>query len=81
MHLFEQHDCLLSQYYDFILYYHTTYINMLEYLILNNRFEAACKYAEQAQKNYKEELLNQFNKGKRVDFMRVFQLLRKEEKL
>ena len=54
---------------------------MLEYLILNNRFEAACKYAEQAQKNYKEELLNQFNKGKRVEFMRVFQLLRKEEKL
>jgi hypothetical protein len=54
---------------------------MLEYLILNNRFEAAHKYYDVSNKNYKEELLTHFNKGKRADFLKLFALLRKEDKL
>lgn len=54
---------------------------MLEYLILNNRFEAAHKYCEVSNKNYKEELLSHFSKGKRQEFLRLFSLLRKEDKL
>lgn len=38
---------------------------MLEYLILNNRLEAAFKFHDTSPKNYKEELLALFNRGRR----------------
>jgi hypothetical protein len=54
---------------------------MLEYLILNNRLEAATAYHQQSPHNYREELIAHFTRGKRVEFLRLFQLLRREEKL
>lgn len=54
---------------------------MLEQLILNNRFEAAYKYYQVSNNSYREELMASFNKGKRVEFMRLFSLLRQEDKL
>ena len=54
---------------------------MLEHLILNGRIEAAYHYHNVASKNYKEELLSLFQKGKRKEFMKLFSLLKSEEKL
>ncbi len=54
---------------------------MLEHLILNGRLEAAYLYHQTAPRNFKEELLNNFTKGKRKEFMKLFLLLRSEEKL
>lgn len=50
---------------------------MLEYLILNNRLEAALKFHEISSKGYKEELLSHFHKGRRVEFLKIFSLLRR----
>jgi len=49
---------------------------MLEYLILNNRIEAAIKFNETTSKSFKEDLLAFFSKGKRTEFMRIYLLLR-----
>lgn len=54
---------------------------MLEYLILNNRLEAAAVYHQTSPHTYREELLAHFTRGKRSEFLRLFLLLRKEEKL
>lgn len=54
---------------------------MLEFLILNNRFEAASKFYDTSSRNYKEELIGLYSKGKRAEFIKLFTLLRKEEKL
>lgn len=60
--------------------YHLIII-MLEHLILNGRLEAAYLYHETAPRNFKEELLSLFSKGKRKEFLRLFHLLKTEEKL
>lgn len=39
---------------------------MLEYLILNGKFEAAKHYRDNSQTTLREELINQFNKGNRT---------------
>jgi len=54
---------------------------MIEYLILNNRLESAQKYHEISPRGIREELLGLFNKGKRVEFLRLWALLRREDKL
>ena len=54
---------------------------MLEHLILNGRIEAAFLYHKVSDKNYKEELLNHFQKGRRKEFMKLFALFKAEEKL
>lgn len=54
---------------------------MLEYLILNNRIEAACKYNIISPKNFREELFEHFDKGHREQFFRIYQVLREETKL
>lgn len=38
---------------------------MLEYLILNGKFEAARHYNDKPQTSLREELINLFNKGNR----------------
>ena len=60
-----------------LLYYHF----MLEHLILNGRIEAAYHYHQVNPHNYKEELLSHFKKGMRKEFMKLFALLKSEEKL
>ena len=54
---------------------------MLEHLILNGRIEAAYNYHKVNEKNYKEELLSHFQKGRRKEFLKLFALLKAEEKL
>lgn len=54
---------------------------MLEYLILNNRLEAALRFGEVAGRGLREELLGHFSRGSRQQFLRLFALLRREEKL
>jgi hypothetical protein len=54
---------------------------MLEALILNGRIDAALQYHNVQPRNYKQELLEHFHKGKRREFMKLFALLRSEEKL
>jgi hypothetical protein len=54
---------------------------MLEHLILNGRLEAAYHYHDSAPRNFKEELLTHFSKGKRKEFLKLFLLLPTEEKL
>jgi hypothetical protein len=39
---------------------------MLEYLILNGKFEAAKHFHQNSQNSLREELLHHFNKGNRV---------------
>lgn len=50
---------------------------MLEYLILNGKFEAAKHYNDKALTTLREELLNHFNKGNRAEFMELFNMLHK----
>lgn len=54
---------------------------MLESLILNGRLEAAYHYHDANPRNFKEELLAHFHKGKRKEFMQLYLLLRNEQKL
>ena len=50
-------------------------------MILNGRLEAAYHFHHVSPRGFKEELLSLFGKGRRKDFIRLFSLLRNEEKL
>lgn len=54
---------------------------MLEQLILNGRIEAAHHFYDTSPRNFQEELLTHFKQGKRKEFLKLFVLLRTEEKL
>lgn len=50
---------------------------MLEYLILNGKFEAAKHLNATLSTSLREELVNHFNKGNREDFMDIYNMLHK----
>lgn len=54
---------------------------MLEHLILNGRIQAAHCYHDISPRGFREELLAHFKQGKRKDFIRLFALLKNEDKL
>lgn len=54
---------------------------MLEYLILNGKFEAAKHFDSNTKNSLRDELLNHFQKGNRIEFMEIFGMLHKESKL